>query len=327
MTSASQPMLHIRGLKKHYASRRGVINRLATQPAGPVRAVDGVDLTLAKGETLGLVGESGCGKSTLGRTALLLEQPTQGEVVFDGTDLSSLSAEELRRTRRRMQIVFQDPAASLNPRKTIKSILDTPIRLSKAWDRATGAAELMRLVGLPEESLSKYPHQFSGGQKQRIGIARALASRPEVVVADEPVASLDVSVQAQILRLMMDLQKELDLSYLFISHDLNVVRNVSSRIAVMYLGKIVEMGSAQDVVESPMHPYTQALISAVPDIHAAADRIVLGGEVPDPANPPRGCRFHPRCFKDKVAACTEVEPELVEISPGRQVACHLVNPL
>ena len=322
MTSASDPILKLVDLKKHYRSHVGTISRALGVHDRPVLAVDGVDLAVERGETLGLVGESGCGKSTLGRTALLLEKPTSGQAIFDGVNLVDLPEGKLRYTRRRMQMVFQDPAASLNPRKTVRSILDGSVRLWKAWDASSGAGELVELVGLSSDSLTRYPHQFSGGQKQRIGIARALASRPELIVADEPVASLDVSVQAQILRLLMELQEKLGLSYLFISHDIEVVRKVSDRVAVMYLGRLVELGSAQDVVESPLHPYTRALISAIPTIHGKQDRIVLGGEVPDPANPPSGCRFHPRCFVEKAAQCRNAVPELIEVAPGRLVACH-----
>ena len=321
----TEPILTIEGLKKHYSPHSGPAAKLFGPPPRPILAVDGVDLVLGKGETLGLVGESGCGKSTLGRTTLLLERPTCGKIVFEQTDLTELDARKLRLMRRRMQMVFQDPAASLNPRKTVRSILGVPIRMTGAWDRQDGVRQLLELVGLSEDSLGRYPHQFSGGQKQRIGIARALASRPAIIIADEPVASLDVSMQAQILRLLRELQGEFGLSYIIISHDLNVVRLMSDRVAVMYLGKIIENGCAEDVVRSPIHPYTQALISAIPDVHAKRKRIVLSGEVPDPSDPPRGCRFHPRCFMQKVCECTEVEPPLVEIGGGRLVSCHLAS--
>ena len=321
----TEPILTIEGLKKHYWPHSGPAAKLFGRPPRPILAVDGVDLVLGKGETLGLVGESGCGKSTLARTTLLLERPTCGKIVFEQTDLTELDAGKLRLMRRRMQMVFQDPAASLNPRKTVRSVLGVPIRMTGAWDRQDGARQLLELVGLSEDSLGRYPHQFSGGQKQRIGIARALASRPGIIIADEPVASLDVSMQAQILRLLRDLQGEFGLSYIIISHDLNVVRLMSNRVAVMYLGTIVEIGPAEDVVRSPIHPYTHALISAIPDIHGKRKRIVLSGEVPDPSDPPRGCRFHPRCFMHKVTECTEVEPPLVEIGGGRLVSCHLAS--
>ncbi len=325
MTSAEEVILQVDDLRKHYVPHPGLVEQAFGQCRRPVLAVDGVSLTLARGETLGLVGESGCGKSTLGRTALLLEEPTSGRVVFGGAELTALPPRELRAMRGKMQMVFQDPAASLNPRKTIGAILDTPIRLWQSWDPDSGARELVELVGLAPDSLSRYPHQFSGGQKQRIGVARALASRPDLVIADEPVASLDVSVQAQIIRLLMETQQRFGLSYLFISHDLNVVRRVSDRIAVMYLGKVVEMGGAADVVDRPLHPYTHALVSAIPTVSRGRDRIVLTGEVPDPADPPSGCRFHPRCFMDKIPECASVEPQLLECSSGRLAACHLVN--
>jgi oligopeptide transport system ATP-binding protein len=325
---AGEPLLRVEGLSKHYRSR----GLLRSRAAGAVRAVDGVSFELRRGETLGLVGESGCGKSTLSRVLLRLEKATAGTVTYRGQDVFAMSRAELRRLRRSVQIVFQDPYSSLNPRRTVGDLVAEPWAIHRdlvpRGDRARRAGELLERVGLSPDVRGRYPHEFSGGQRQRIGIARALALRPEVLVCDEPVSALDVSVQAQVMNLLTDLQDELGLAYLFIAHDLSVVRHLSDRVAVMYLGRIVETGTEADVYERPAHPYTQALLSAAPvldpALRAARRRIVLAGDVPDPADPPSGCRFRTRCWKAR-DICAESEPELVDRGQGHPSACHFAE--
>jgi len=321
--SAGVPLLSVSQLTKHFPIRRGVFGR----EAGAVRAVDGVSLQVARGETLGIVGESGCGKTTLGRCILRLLEPTSGQIHFDGIDVRALDSASMRRLRRRMQIIFQDPFSSLNPRMTVGAIVREGLTIHKL---AAGAEadkrvrQLLEEVGLRPEYASRYPHEFSGGQRQRIGIARALAVEPELIVCDEPVSALDVSVQAQVINLLQDLQRDRGLTYLFIAHDLSVVEHIATNIAVMYLGKIVELASAIDVYREPIMPYTQALLSAVPvpDPAASRERIVLTGDVPSPANPPSGCVFHPRCpHPGKDAACAAIVPPLEEKAPGHVAAC------
>jgi oligopeptide/dipeptide ABC transporter ATP-binding protein len=293
-----------------------------------VKAVDDVSFTIKKGETFGLVGESGCGKTTTGRAVLRLIEPDSGEIRFEGTDMLQLGASELRVLRRDMQIIFQDPYASLNPRMTIRTIVGEPFAIhgiATGSDRDNRVAELLTTVGLEPSVMSRYPHEFSGGQRQRIGIARALALRPKLIVADEPVSALDVSIQSQIINLLADLQVQFGLTYLFISHAIPVIEHISTRIGVMYVGKLVEVGTSQQICVNPKHPYTQALLSAVPvpDPAAKKQRIVLMGDVPTPINPPSGCRFHPRC-PIAVDRCKTEEPPLRPLDDGRQVACHLV---
>lgn len=316
-------LLDVRGLKKYFPVRRGSFGRVA----GEVRAVDDVDLQIRRGETLGLVGESGSGKTTLGRTLLRLIEPTAGTAYFDGIDIFGLDRKGLQRLRRRAQIIFQDPYGSLNPRLTVGDALREVLQVHRL---ATGRAadrrvhELLELVGLSPAHARRYPHEFSGGQRQRIGIARALSVEPEFIICDEPVSALDVSVQAQILNLLLDLQERLGLTYLFIAHDLSVVEHVSDRIAVMYLGRIVEIGETAEVIGEPRHPYTRALLSAVPvpEPRGTRQRIVLRGDPPSPANPPPGCRFHPRCpHPERDAACQRIVPLLQETPTGQSVAC------
>ena len=314
-------LLRVSGLKKHFPSRDG---------GGTVRAVDGVSLTVRRGETLGVVGESGCGKSTLGRTILRLIEPTEGEIVFDGVDLRGLGAKQLRARRRDMQIIFQDPYASLDPRLTVGSIIAEPLVIHGVGTRASRremVAELLATTGLEADAASRYPHEFSGGQRQRIGIARAFALKPKLVIADEPVSSLDVSIQSQILNLLTELRRRFGLAYVFISHDLAVVEHMSDTVAVMYLGRLVETAAAGDLFARPSHPYTEALISSVPsaDPERRRTRIVLAGEMPNPESPPPGCPFHPRCPK-AMDACRTTPPVETDIgAEGRPhlVSCHL----
>jgi peptide/nickel transport system ATP-binding protein len=319
--------LQVRGLEVHFPIRRGVF---FDRTIGHVRAVDGVDLSIDRGTTYGLVGESGCGKSTLGRAVLRLVEPTAGEVLFEGTDVASLKGEPLRQMRRRMQMVFQDPLGSLDPRQNVESLLTEPLRAhGMGGNRADLAARVRTLldsVGLPSAALRRYPHEFSGGQRQRIGIARAITLEPDLLIADEPVSALDVSVQAQVLNLLEELQQRLGLTYLVIAHDLAVVRHISDVVGVMYLGSLVEQAPADALYEQPLHPYTRALMSAVPVpdpvVEERRERILLAGDLPSPANPPSGCRFHTRCPWRQETRCDDEVPVLRELGPGHLVSCH-----
>jgi len=325
--NATAPLLSVEGLSKHYSSARSLSQRLTGMPQTVVRAVSDVSLTVARGEVLGLIGESGCGKSTLGRAILRLHEPSAGKVVFDGADVTAMEAPELKAMRRRMQIIFQDPYASLNPRRTVAEIVGLPLRLhglarSDEEVRARVAAMVER-VGLKANQLDRYPHQFSGGQRQRIGIARALVSNPEFIVCDEPVSALDVSIQAQIIELLLELRRELKLTYLFISHDISVIGYLSDRVAVMYLGEIVEMGPVEAVLSRPRHPYTQSLMSAVPEVDhpGRRNRVRLKGDLPSPLNPPPGCKFHTRCPL-ATEACRASAPRTEALGGGHVAACH-----
>jgi peptide/nickel transport system ATP-binding protein len=333
--AAEDVLLRVRGLKVYFPIKAGV---LVDRTVGHVKAVDGVDLDIVRGQTFGLVGESGCGKSTLGRAVLRLVEPTSGEVVFDGTDVLKLDAEPMRRMRRRMQMVFQDPMASLDPRQCVESILTEPLAAHRVGDSASGAGragrardaarvrELLEVVGLPASAAGRYPHEFSGGQRQRIGIARAIALEPDLVIADEPVSALDVSIQAQVINLLEELQARLGLTYVVIAHDLAVVRHIAEAVGVMYLGTIVEQSPSEALYTEPLHPYTISLMSAIPIpdpvVEDSRQRILLHGDLPSPANPPPGCRFHTRCPYRQPQRCHDQRPPLREVQPGHLVACH-----
>ncbi len=322
-----EKLIQVRGLKKYFPITKGVLLQRET---GSVKAVDDLSFDIFRGETLGLVGESGCGKTTTGRTLIQLYEPTAGEVLFEGQDLAEMKSTNLRGLRKRMQMIFQDPFASLNPRWTISRIIGEPLKVHKMGNnkqRVERVQELLDIVKLNSYYMNRYPHEFSGGQRQRIGIARALASKPDFIVCDEPISALDVSIQAQIVNLLEDLQEQFGLTYLFIAHDLSMVRHICSRVAVMYLGIIVELASRDDLYDTPMHPYTQALLSAVPIPDPIATRsrkpIILEGDPPSPSNPPSGCRFHPRCAIAKEHCQTDI-PTWREIKPDHWVACHEV---
>lgn len=318
----TQTLLQVKNLKKYYEVNRGLF-----KPKAYVKAVDEVTFTVKKGETFGIVGESGCGKSTTGRTILRLNDVTSGEVLFEGEDISKYSYQEMRKVRRKLQMVFQDPYASLNPKKTIRQILTEPLRVHDLFtkeEREEKVQEIIQIVGLHVSHLDRYPHEFSGGQRQRIGIARAVILQPDLIIADEPVSALDVSIQSQVINLLLKLQKEFDLTYIFISHDLGVVRHITDRVAVMYLGKVVELANTENLYGKPMHPYTQALMSAEPVSHPneKRERVILKGDVPSPVDPPTGCTFHTRC-SSCMEICKTTVPTLKEMEDGRSVACHL----
>jgi oligopeptide transport system ATP-binding protein len=327
MSDQREVILQVENLKKYFPIRRGVFQR----HVGDVKAVDGVNFGVYRGETLGLVGESGCGKTTTGRTIIRLYEPTEGRVLFEDVDLASIQGRELRQMRRKMQMIFQDPYASLSPRMSVLGIVGEPLEVhmvAKGKEKRERVAELLELVGLDPAFMTRYPHEFSGGQRQRIGIARALALNPDMIICDEPISSLDVSIQAQVVNLMEELQDRLGLTYIFIAHDLSMVRHISDRIVVMYLGKIVELTDRKTLYENPLHPYTQALLSAVPIpdpfIEEKRQRIILEGDLPSPSNPPRGCNFNTRC-PVVMDTCFEVDPEFIEIEEGHFCACHLVK--
>ncbi|MDE0529897.1 MAG: dipeptide ABC transporter ATP-binding protein [Albidovulum sp.] len=326
-SASSEMLVEVRGLRKHFDLRKGLARLVSGQEGHVVKAVHDVDISVRRGETVGLIGESGCGKTTLGRTILRLQEPTAGSIFFDGQDITRLNDAALKPLRRRMQIIFQDPYASLNPRRTVEEIVGLPLRLHE--NRSSEATRervkvLLERVGLRASHIGRYPHQFSGGQRQRIGIARALIVNPEFVVCDEPVSALDVSIQAQIIELLDNLKRELELTYLFISHDLSVIGYVADRIVVMYLGEIVETGTRDQVLDNPCHPYTQSLLSAVPqlDPQSRQARIQLKGDLPSPMRPPSGCKFHSRCPK-AMKICSHVKPRIYSVSAGHQAACHL----
>ena len=323
---SGETLVRVDGLKMYFPITSGVVFQ---KVKGHIKAVDGLNFSVQRGETLGLVGESGCGKSTTGRAILQLYRPTAGKVYFEDIDLTVMKGEDLRQQRRRMQMIFQDPYASLNPRMTVGSIVGEPLEvhnIAKGPERRERVQELLKVVGLNPYFINRYPHEFSGGQRQRIGVARALAVNPEFIVCDEPISALDVSIQAQVINLLEDLQAQFGLTYLFIAHDLSVVRHISDRIAVMYLGKIVELTDRKELYDTPMHPYTQALLSAVPipdpRIESQRKRIILEGDVPSPANPPKGCNFSTRCPR-VMAVCKEEEPEFRDAGGGHFVACWL----
>ncbi len=322
-----EPLLDVKNLVMHFPLTQGIIFQ---RKVGAVQAVDGVSFSVKRGETLGLVGESGCGKSTTGRAILQLYRPTSGEVNFNGKDLTKIDGGEMRRMRRHLQMIFQDPYASLNPRMTVGNIVSEPMQIHKLVDKKDRTArvqELLQTVGLNPYFANRYPHEFSGGQRQRIGVARALAANPDFIVADEPVSALDVSIQAQIVNLLEDLQQQFGLTYLFIAHDLSVVRHISDRVAVMYLGKIVELADRNALYDDPLHPYTKALLSAVPipdpKIEKRRERIILTGDVPSPINPPTGCRFHTRCPYMMPDICPRIDPVFADQGNDHFVACHL----
>lgn len=321
--SSNEVLLEVKNLKTYYPIKGGILRKTVAV----VKAVDDISFEIKKGETLGLVGESGCGKSTAGRTILRLLEPTDGQIIFDGQDITNVRGTSLRKIRQDFQMVFQDPYASLNPTMMVGHLVSEPIRNYNSKSEKELKPEVMDLlakVGLPEDAYYKYPHEFSGGQRQRIGIARALALRPKLIIADEPVSALDVSVQSQVLNLLKELQDEFDLTFLFIAHDLSVVKHMSDRIGVMYLGGLVEVAEKDSLYAEPLHPYTQALISAIPepDPRKKKERIILEGDVPSPIDPPKGCTFHPRCAH-AMPECQSVKPHLKEVKPGHRVACHL----
>lgn len=328
--NGKEVLVSVRNLKKYFPISSGIIFQ---RQVGAVKAVDDVSFDVFRGETLGLVGESGCGKSTTGRTILRLYEPTEGSVIFEGQEVTTMPADELRKMRRRMQMIFQDPYASLNPRMSVGRIISEPLRIHNIMppkEQQDFVESLMERVGLNPYYVNRYPHEFSGGQRQRIGIARALALNPSFIVADEPISALDVSIQAQVVNLLQDLQDEFNLTYLFIAHDLSMVRHICDRVAVMYLGKIVELASADELYDNPLHPYTQSLLSAVPVpdpiVEKARQRVILTGDVPSPSNPPIGCNFNTRCPVAIAGVCyQEPDPSLIEITPGHFVACHRVT--